>query len=115
MTVSELMIALSAENQTEGANLDMEISCGYACDLLSWVMAHGKQGMAWTTVQSHANVTAVAVLMEMACVILAEGVQPEEPMLKKAVDEGLPVLCTSLTAYEICGIMNRAGISSSAK
>ena len=41
---------------------DREIACGYSCDLLSWVMAHGKQDMAWVTVQAHLNVIAVAVL-----------------------------------------------------
>ena len=39
---------------------DREIACGYSCDLLSWVMAHGKQDMAWVTVQAHLNVIAVA-------------------------------------------------------
>ena len=54
---------------------DREIACGYSCDLLSWVMAHGKQDMAWVTVQAHLNVIAVAVLADMSCVIAAEGVK----------------------------------------
>lgn len=64
------------------------MSCGYTCDLLSWVMAHGKQGMAWITVQTHMNVIAVASLMEMAAVIIPEGIQMEEPSLEKAREEG---------------------------
>ena len=69
------------------------------------------QGMGWGTVQSHVNVIAVAVLMEMACVILVEDVQPEEATLAKAKEEGLPVLSTDKTAYEVCGMMNQAGIA----
>ena len=79
--------------------------------MLSWVLAHGKQGMAWCTVQTHVNVIAVSVLMEMACVILVEGVEAEEASLNKAIDEGMPVLSTTKTAYEVCGIMNKAGIA----
>lgn len=111
MKVNELMALLDAKCVTEGANLDAEISCGYSCDLLSWVLAHGKQGMAWCTVQTHVNVIAVSVLMEMACVILVEGVEAEEASLNKAVEEGMPVLSTTKTAYEVCGIMNQAGIA----
>ncbi|MEA5016688.1 MAG: AraC family transcriptional regulator [Candidatus Limiplasma sp.] len=110
MKVKELMELLSARNLTQGADLDQEVSCGYACDLLSWVLAHGKVGMAWMTVQTHLNVVAVAVLMEMACVILVEGVQPEEGSLQKARAEGLAVLSTEKTAYELCGLMAQAGV-----
>ena len=110
MNVQELATLLGAKNIVEGANLDAEITCGYSCDLLSWVLAHGKQGMAWATVQTHVNVIAVSVLMEMACVILTENVEIEEASLKKAVDEGIPVLATDKTAYEVCGLMSKAGI-----
>ena len=110
MTVRDLMAALSAENVVEGANLDGEITCGYTCDLLSWVLAHGKPGMSWITVQTHVNVIAVAVLMEMACVILPEGIQLEEASLKKAQAEELPVLVAKNTAYELAGMMAKAGV-----
>lgn len=110
MKVIELMELLDAKCLTPDANLEAEISCGYSCDLLSWVLAHGKAGMAWCTVQTHVNVIAVSVLMEMACVILVEGVEPEEASLKKAIDEEMPILATNKTAYEICVLMGKAGV-----
>lgn len=110
MKVRELMEKLDATSLNPEANLDAEITCGYSCDLLSWVLAHGKAGMAWCTVQTHVNVIAVSVLMEMACVILVEGVEPEEASLKKAIDEEMPILATGKTAYEICVLMGQAGV-----
>jgi len=110
MKVRELMELIGASNLNPEANLETEISCGYSCDLLSWVLAHGKAGMAWCTVQTHVNVIAVSVLMEMACVILVEGVEPEEASLKKAIDEEMPILATSKTAYEVCVLMGQAGV-----
>ncbi len=110
MKVFELMKLIGATNLNPEANLDTEISCGYSCDLLSWVLAHGKAGMAWCTVQTHVNVIAVSVLMEMACVILVEGVEPEEASLKKAIDEEMPILATAKTAYEVCVLMGQAGV-----
>ena len=62
MKVSELTALVEAQNMTPGVEEDREISCGYTCDLLSWVMAHGCEGMAWVTVQTHMNVVAVAAL-----------------------------------------------------
>jgi len=132
MKVRELMKTLSAKNAAEGVaesvaeglaadvaaaedaavaeSLDAEVTCGYACDLLSWVMAHGQPGMAWITVQTHVNVIAVAALMEMACVILPEGVELEEAAVKKAREENLPVLMSAKTAYELSGIMVKMGV-----
>ena len=110
MTVRELMDLIGARSLNDSAPLDAEITCGYTCDLLSWVLAHGKQCMAWCTVQTHVNVIAVAVLMEMACVILVEGVEAEPASLKKAQEEDMPVLATGKTAYEVSVLMGQAGV-----
>ena len=110
MKVSELKTLLAAENLTPSLSLDREATCGYVCDMLSWVMAHGEPGMAWTTVQTHMNVVAVASLADMACVILPENIRMEKESLEKAAAEGLAVLTTPLSAYGVCGRMAAAGI-----
>jgi len=110
MNVKELLPLIEAENLTPGVDLDKEVLCGYSCDLLSWVMKNGQEGMAWVTVQTHMNVIAVAVLAEMACVILPESIDMEQDVLKKAEEEGLCVMKTKLSSYEICGRMHKAGV-----
>ena len=111
MKLSELVKCIDSTVLVEG-NEDTEISCGYTCDLLSWVMAHGAPGMAWVTVQTHLNVIAVAVLSEMACVILPENIDMEQESLNKARSEGMAVLKSPLSAYEICGRLYAQGIPS---
>lgn len=115
MKVSELASLIEAKNLTPNVTDDKEVLCGYTCDLLSWVMAHGVEGMAWVTVQIHMNVIAVAVLAEMACVIMPENIDMPEDSLKKAEDEGLTVLQSPLTAFAICGRMAAAGIPDKAE
>ena len=110
MTVADLCHLLNARNLTPDLNTDREVTCGYACDLLSWVMSHGEEGMAWVTVQTHMNVVAVAVLAEMACVILPENIDMEQESLSKAVSEEMIVLSSPLTSYEICGRICAEGI-----
>ena len=108
MKVSELTALLEAQNMTPGVEED-------TCDLLSWVMAHGCEGMAWVTVQTHMNVVAVAALAEMACVILPENIDMPESILEKATDEGLRVLKSPLSAYTICGRMMEKGVPEKAE
>ena len=110
MTIKELIPLIEAENKTPGADLDREVLCGYTCDLLSWVMGHGQEGMAWVTVQTHMNVIAVALLSDMACVIMPEEIEMEPESIAKAEAEGMCVLQTALSGYEICGRMHEAGI-----
>ena len=110
MKISDIIPLIEAVNETPDADTGKEILCGYTCDLLSWVMAHGQEGMAWVTVQTHMNVIAVAVLSDMACVILPEDIQMEKESLAKAADEGMCVLRSPLSGYEICGRLHGAGI-----
>lgn len=114
MTIKELVNIIDGDNKTPELDLEKEVTCGYTCDLLSWVMAHGKEGMAWITVQTHINVIAVAVLMEMACVIICEGIQIEPASLAKAKKEGVAVIQSKLSAYELCSVMSQAGLPADA-
>ena len=114
MKVRELAEKLGAKVLSGEENLETEISCGYSCDLLSWVMAHGKKGMAWITVQTHMNVIAVASLMEMTAVILPEGIKMEGPSLEKAREEGIAVLQSKRIAYALCALMHQAGLPADA-
>ncbi|MBR1683573.1 MAG: AraC family transcriptional regulator [Clostridia bacterium] len=110
MTIQELIPLIEAVNKTPQADLGREVLCGYTCDLLSWVMGHGQEGMAWVTVQTHMNVIAVALLSDMACVIMPENIEMEQESLDKAQAEGMCVLMSPLSGYEICGRMHASGI-----
>ena len=110
MTVKELAELIEGTDMTPEASKETLVSCGYTCDLLSWVMAHGAAGMAWVTVQTHMNVIAVASLMEMAAVIIPEGIEMEEPSVEKAKEEGITVLESPLTAFEICARLAGKGL-----
>ena len=111
MTVQEVLELIEAKDMTPETDKNAEVSCGYTCDLLSWVMAHGAAGMAWITVQTHMNVIAVASLMEMAAVIIPEGIEMEAPSLEKANEEGITVLESPLTAFEICARLAEKGLA----
>ena len=111
MTVNELNGIIGSNLLTGEEGAQREVTCGYCCDLLSWVMAHGQAGMAWVTVQAHMNVVAVAALADMSCVIAAEGVHFPPDVVDKAREEGLALLEAPISAYEIVSKMAKAGIN----
>ncbi|MCT4594933.1 MAG: AraC family transcriptional regulator [Anaeromicrobium sp.] len=82
----------------------------YCCDLLSWVMSNGKINNVWITVQTHMNIIAVASLLELSCIIVPENIEVEEETIKKANEENISILSTSLPAYEIFKKLYELGI-----
>ncbi len=110
MTIKELSEKIEAVNLTPTVDAERNVEAGYACDLLSRVMARGSEGMAWTTVQTHMNVIAVAALHDMACVIIPESIKVDAEVVEKAASEGIAVLSSPLTSFEICGRMFDSGI-----
>jgi hypothetical protein len=80
-----------------------EIRGGYVGDLLSDVIANGKEGDLWITRQIHQNIVAVASLKDLAGIILIRGAEPAADTLEKAVREKIPMLLSNLSAFEAAG------------
>jgi hypothetical protein len=78
------------------------VSGVYICDLLSHCMGKIRENDIWITVQNNINVAAVAHLAEAAAVIFPENIAPDENLLKKAEIEGIILLRSAKTAYELC-------------
>lgn len=78
------------------------VTGGYTGDLLSWVMSRAKEGDCWITIMSNLNVAAVAALTDVACVILAENVQMEEPDRRIAFEKWVNILSSPLPAFDLC-------------
>lgn len=109
MKVCELIDKYSFKLLSKG-DLERSISSVYSCDLLSWVMAKGKNDTAWITVQTHSNILAVASLLDFSCVIIPEGIKVEAEIIDKANEQEITILSTDLETFEIFKIMYEAGI-----
>ena len=110
MTVRDVMDLTGARLLTPDAALDREVTAGYACDMLSWVMGRAQPGMAWITVQTHLNVIAVAELIDAACVLLSDCGLVDEATLQRAVDDGFPLLASKRSAFALSGLLWGAGV-----
>ncbi|MDR2940656.1 MAG: AraC family transcriptional regulator [Clostridiales bacterium] len=104
MLVKDLTEKYGFEISAGGSSLNNEIKKAYIGDLLSWVMGRAPEGSAWVTIQGHINVIAVAELINAACIIVCENASFTPDTISKADSEGIPLLKTKLTAYEVAKI-----------
>ena len=101
MKVSEFIHSANLKVLTNPDFADREINGCYVGDLLSWVMGRAEQDNVWITIMSNVNIVAVAALVDMSCIVLAEGVAVEEDVIKKADEQGIIILSTSKTCYDM--------------
>ncbi len=101
MTVAALIERLELEvlNLAEG---DREITGGYAGDLLSWVMGKAESGDMWVTIMTNLNVVAVASLVDVACVVIADKAEVAPEVIEKAKQQGINLLRSDKSAYQLC-------------
>ena len=103
MKLREIVETLCFSVQCGEDHMDDQVSGGYASDLLSDVIANSKAGNVWVTMQVHVNTVAVAVLKELAGIIIVQGRQPAEDTLRKAREEKVAIIVSNLPAFETVG------------
>ncbi len=114
MKVQDIVQALELDVTAGSEGLDRNVAGGYCGDLLSDVMANAPAGALWLTIQTHQNIVAVALLRELAGIILVNGRKPEEETRAKAEAEGIPLLISRLPAFETVYRLHRAGVPENA-
>lgn len=103
MNVKELAEKFELAVVAGKRGLDREVKGGYSGDLLSEIMGNAGLGCVWLTVQGHQNIVAVAVLREMAAIVITGGGTPSPETLEKADAEAIPVLTYKGSAFELAG------------
>lgn len=88
---------------------EREVESGYAGDMPSWVMGNAEQGCAWLTIMNNRNIIAVAVLLEMACVVVAEGSEVPDEVVKLADSKDVNLFSSEKDVFtlsaEIAGLL----------
>ena len=111
MTLAEIVEKLGLDVKCGQEHLHVEVRGGYVSDLLSDVLTHAEEGDLWITLQIHQNIVAVAVMKSLAGIILVNGREPEAETLKKAKDEEIPIMVSSMSAFEVAGRLYEMGLA----
>lgn len=110
MKVEELAGLLNLEVAAGHNGMGRQVRDGYCGDLLSDVMANAPAESIWLTVQGHQNIVAVALLRELSAIVMVGGNNPDPETQQKADKEGIPLLLSSDSAYDLAGRLYDAGV-----
>ena len=98
MTATELCRACGFTLLAGG---DRELRGGvYCCDLLSMVMGRAPADGVWFTVMANQNTVVAALMADVACVVLTEGIRPDEAMLARAAAANIAMAAADCPSYE---------------
>ncbi|MFO7819626.1 MAG: serine kinase [Halanaerobacter sp.] len=109
MKIKDVALELELETVVEG-DLEVEVSGGHVGDLLSNVMGRAQAGDLWITIQGHQNVAAIALLTEVAGVVVAEGMAIDEDTIAKAEEKDINLYQSQLSSYQLAGKLYQLGI-----
>jgi len=82
----------------------------YIGDLLSLVMGRAKADDVWITIQGHLNIIAVASLVDIAGIVVVEGMEIDDETIEKAKEEEICLIKTQKSAYEVAKILVEKGL-----
>ena len=102
MTVQNLIDEFSLEVLCCGDKAaEKEVKGGYCGDLLSWVMSRANEGDCWLTVMGNVNSIGVAVLADVACILLTENSAFDDDAKMRAEQNGVIVLRSRENAFNL--------------
>jgi hypothetical protein len=101
ITVGDVVERLAAKVVAGEERLDRPVTGGYVGDLLSCVMAGASSGDLWITVQGHPNVVAVATLVGISAIVVAEGARIDPGTAERANSEGIPLLSSPRRSFSL--------------
>lgn len=107
MLVNDILEPLGCSVLTCPEGLEREVAGAYCCDLLSWVIGRAEHGSAWLTVMTNLNIVAVAVMAEIACIVITEGAQPGDDVLTSATQNGVTLLGTKLSTFDAASALGK--------
>lgn len=90
-----------------GEDLERKVSGCYCGDLLSWVMSRANEGDIWLTVMGNINSVGVAVLADVACIVLTENAALDSDALSRAKQNDVIILQTDKNSYQMAAAISK--------
>jgi len=94
----------------EQVDLNMEINCAAAADLMSDVLALVEPGAVLLTGLCNPQVVRTAEMSDIQAIIFARGKKPPPETIALAKEKGIPLATTAHPLFEVCGRLYQAGM-----
>jgi len=110
MKLDSVMELLGAKVYTDVAFDDIEINAACGADLMSDALAFGEnKGLLLTGLNNPQSVR-TAEMMDIHCVMLVRGKEPDEALISLANEKSIVVMKTDYSMYTACGRLYEAGL-----
>jgi hypothetical protein len=111
MTLRDVVRLLSLRDLTGSPELlEVEVTCGYASDLLSDILANAPEGGLSLTIQAHMSALAVAVHSRQAALLFTSSRIPPDDVVARALANGVALLATDLCTFDAAGRLYQLGL-----
>lgn len=110
MKIGEMVAVLNGRLLAGEDKKNLELNRAYAADLLSDVLALTQERTMLVTGLTSPQVIRVAELLDIPAIIFVRGKLPPGESMKFIRELDIPVIATSLTMFETCGLLYSKGI-----
>jgi len=112
MKLGEIISIVEGRLISNQADLDLEIKCAGAADLMSDVLAFAEPGSVLLTGLCNPQVVRTAEMADIAAIVFVRGKYPPPETIALAEAEGIPLVVAPYAMFEMCGRLHRAGLKS---
>ena len=113
MKIKDIVKVLNANVLfADDAMMNTEVNSACASDMMSDVLAFVKDQAVLITGLRNPQVIRTAVMMDMVCVVLVRGKEPDSVMLQLAEEKRIAILSSPLRMFAACGMLYEAGLKS---
>ena len=106
--VAEILDAevLCGENNVDG----IDVTNGYAADLMSDVLAFASHSVLLITGLTNVQIFRTAQMLDIPAIVFVRGKMPQEELLALAREVDMPVLLTQNSMFATCGKLYEKGL-----
>ncbi|MCB5229460.1 MAG: transcriptional regulator [Candidatus Cloacimonetes bacterium] len=112
MTLNEIVKLLEGEVLIPDTDLEIEVPCAFASDMISDILMCTKEPTLLLTGLTNNQVIRLSDMIDVIAIIFVRGKQPLDDIVEMARERGLPLICTKMTLYRCSGILYNAGLRS---
>ncbi|MCL1941500.1 MAG: DRTGG domain-containing protein [Synergistaceae bacterium] len=111
MKLREVAEILDAEVLCGGENIDsIEVTNGYAADLMSDVLAFATPSVLLLTGLTNVQIFRTAQMLDIPAIVSVRGKMPQDELLALAKEADMPVLLTKNSMFAACGKLYEKGM-----
>ena len=112
MTLRAIEALLEAEVLYPESDLEREVPCAFASDMISDILMCTKEPTLLLTGLTNNQVIRLSDMIDLTGIVFVRGKKPLQDVIEMAEERGLPIISTKFTLYRCSGILFNAGLRS---